>query len=541
MLRHVVLGLCVAVVASAAGCQGKGLFGSSNGNQPPSADTDIGLPGEAEVTASGLRRLTRDEFDNTLRDLLGETSKSGQKLPEDVTDPFDNDYRTQQVSPSLIETVETLATEASARALADPGKRDALVQCTPTGPNDEDCLRRFVTSFGRRALRRALTEDQVKKYLALQSAAVEANDFWVGVDLVIRAMLQDPEFLYRIEGGTAVAGKPGVFRLDQWELASRLSYFLWGSMPPDWLLDLAEKGELGTTAQVRAAAQRLLQDERARVRVDRFHALWLGYHQLPHPAELTEAMRHESAALVERIVFEQNADYFDLFRAEETFVNDLLAAQYGLPLPGSASGEWISYGASGRRGILSHGSVLSQGAKFSDTSPTQRGIWVRNRLLCQEIAPPPSNVNADLPPESTNGSNCKKDRYAAHANVGACKSCHESLDPIGWGLEQFDKSGRFRTHDDDNTACTVDGKGELLGVGPFNGPSELGDRLMESGQLEYCVATQVFRFAMGRRETPRDANLIDQLVTRWRGKNRSFQELLLAIVTDPTFAHRKEE
>ncbi|MBX5483769.1 MAG: DUF1588 domain-containing protein [Myxococcaceae bacterium] len=538
MPRVAWLGLVVAGVV-AAGCDGKALYQQQNPDGTPAGTP---LPVDAEVTPGGMHRLTRDEYDNTLRDLLGDTTNPGsQKLPEDVTDPFDNDYKNQLVSGALIESVETLAQEASARALADPAKRAALVPCTPTGPEDADCLRQFITRFGRRALRHTLSEEEVTKYLGLQALAVEANDFWVGVDLVIRAMLQDPQFLYRIEIGTPVEGRPGVYRLSNWEIATRLSYFLWGTTPPDWLLDLAERGELSTSEQIREAAVRLLDDPRAQTRIDRFHALWFGYHKLPHPADLTAAMRRESFALVKKVVFDDRSDYFDLFRSDVTWADDFLATHYGLPAPGSDTPQWISYGSSGRKGILSHGSVLSQGAKFSDTSPTQRGIWVRTRLLCQNIPPPPPNANTDNPPTAPNGSNCKKDRYASHATVGSCAACHQKTDPIGFGLEQYDKAGRFRVHDDGDPNCPIDGEGRIAEMGTFNGPAGLADMLIASGQLERCVVTQLFRFANGRREIAQDATFIDQLTEAWKARDRHFDELLLAFVSDPTFQYRREE
>jgi hypothetical protein len=527
----------LALGGAGAGCDGRGLFQKKKG----APDGDIVLPPDSEVTPGGLRRLTRDEYDNTLRDLLGDTTRAGsQRLPEDVTDPFDNDYRDQLSSGVLVETVEVLAEEAAQRALADPLQRGLLVPCTPEGPGDRACLAAFIQSFGRRAFRQPLPAADVERYLALSAHAEATGDFHHGVELVLRAMLQDPRFLYRVEKGAPVAGKPGVFRLSSHEVASRLAYFLWGSTPPDWLLDRADAGILSTAEQLRDAATALLADERAKARVDRFHALWLGYHQLPHAPELTRAMREESGALVQKVVFAQGGDYFDLFRAPQTWADELLAGHYGLPSAGSGA-AWVSYGASGRRGILSHGAVLSQGTRFSDTSPTQRGIWVRERLLCQTVPPPPPNANVDEPPPPTTGRNCKKDRYADHANVGSCKSCHQSMDGIGWGLESYDRAGRFRAHDDGEPDCGIDGQGDIPEYGPFEGPAGLSDRLMGSGQLEHCVATQVFRFAHGRRETAMDSPTVDHLVTRWKAEGRAFPELLLAVVTDPTFVFRKEE
>lgn len=532
-LRVALFGLC----AAAAGC-------SAIADIQPLDDApsrDVPLPADAVVGVSGARRLSRVEYDSTLKDLLGDDTKGGYlTLPEDVADPFDNDFKQQQPSSTLITSAETLADEAATRLLASPAKMDVLLQCAPSGPGDAACLRKFVTNFGRRAYRRELTEDEITRFLSLQSYAVEANDFTVGVRLIIRAVLQEPEFLYRIERGTPAADNPDVFALNDYEIATRLSYFLWGSTPPDWLLDAARAEKLSSTEEIRAAAERLLQDPRAEARVERFHMMWLGYQTLPHSAQLAAAMKDESNALVDRVAL-SDADYFDLFTADTTYLSTTLAQHYGLNAPQNGSADWVTYGATaGRKGILSHGSVLSQGAKFSDTSPTLRGKFIRERLLCQVIPPPPPNANVDQPPASAS-SPCKKDRYSDHANVGSCAGCHSQMDPIGFGLENFDQTGRFRATDNNLPQCVIEGTGTLTGIGDFKGPAGLADALTQSGQLEGCVVRQVYRFAMGRREMPADAALIDNLTEAFKSKNRGFRTLLLDVVSDATFAYRKEE
>ncbi len=526
------LALCVAL-AALTGCTGVVDWALADGAQS--------LPADAQPAVSGARRLTRFEYDATLEALLADVSRSGfSVLPEDATDPFDNDYTGQLASAVLVEGAEKLAADAALRLLASPAKLEVLLPCTPTGPGDADCLRRFIVKLGRSALRRPLSEEEISRYLSLQALAVEDGKFETGVELVVRALLQEPEFLYRVERGEPVDGRAGVFRLSQFELATRMSYFLWGSTPPSWLLDSAERGELASAEQRTAAAVRLMEDPRAHARVERFHALWLGFHQLPHPVELTRALRQESAALLERVIFSEATDYFRLFDAPDTFVDPLLAEHYGLPAPATPAGGWVPYGATGRRGLLSHGSVLSAGAKFDDTSPTQRGIFVRNRLLCQEVAPPPPSVNADEKPTSPT-SNCKVDRYSAHATQGSCAGCHQALDPIGFGLERYDRAGKERSHDLNEPSCLISGAGAVAGVGDFNGPAELGALLVASGQLESCVSTQVFRFAFGRRESVEDAPAILARAAAFRDGGRSFQQLWVELVSDPTFAFRREE
>ena len=207
----------------------------------------ISVPTDSPIAMAGARRLSKDEYDNALAGFAF--------LPEDAHDPFDNNYLAQLASPALIDAAETLATDAMTRVLADGTKRAVLVPCTPKGADDAVCLRAFIQTFGRRVLRQPLAEEELQAYLALGAFAVKKNDFFVGVEAVGRALLQDPEFLYRVETGAPVGDHAGVFRLGPYELATRLSCSRWGSTPPpDWLLDLAQSGKLGTTAQVHTAA-----------------------------------------------------------------------------------------------------------------------------------------------------------------------------------------------------------------------------------------------------------------------------------------------
>lgn len=553
MDKKTLLALSLALVV--AGCEGKALYqpGSRGGappadplTPPPNEDGAGGVAPDAPppvlVGASGARRLTRQEYDNTLRDLLGDTTRLGSvALPIDASAPYDNGYREQQPSQALIEAAERLATEAAARAMADPARRKALVGCTPQSPSDATCMRQFITTFGRRALRRPLEAEEISRYLSLQSYAVEANDFYYGAQLVLAAMLQSPKFLYRIEFGTPVETEPGVYRLSPYELASRLSYFLWGSTPPDWLLDLAGGGQLSTPDQVRAAAERLLSDARAHEQVQRFHAFWLGYYDLPHAPALSDLFRAESAALVSKVVLEDRTDHFELFRATSTYVGDALATHYGLPSPGAGKFAWVSYGAQPRQGILSHGAFLSAGVKALDSSPTLRGKYVRERLFCQELPPPPSTVNTDDGPPEVTTSPCKEPRYRAISQSATCAACHQNMDPIGFGLENFDREGRYRAHEDEQPTCAISGEGEVVGTGNFVGPAGLSEMLISSGVLQPCVVKQVYRFAMGRDEEPRDLGLLQKLDRQFGAQGRRFDRLLVDLVSDETFAYRREE
>ena len=535
--------LCLfpAVVATCA-CVGN-IGDSSNGGRPGDLPADV-----ATVPPSGMRRLTIDEYDSTLRDiLLDDTRSSDLLLPKDVRNPFDNDASEQIPSQALIEGANLLAADAAERLLANPDKRDQVVGCTPSGPNDSACFQSFIKSIGRRVLRRPVTEAEIADYSAFLEFANETSDFYVAVDTALRSLLQEPEFLYRIEIGEPIAGEPGVFRLTQWELGTRLAYFLVGSTPPDWLLDRAAAGQLADSEQILAAAEELLADAHARERLDRFHALWLGYENLPLAEELVTAMRAETRALIDRIVFDDDQSYESLFTSNETFIDDLLAGHYGLSSPGAAAG-WVDYGDSGRAGILSHGSFLAVAGKFGDTSPTQRGILIRTRLFCQDLPPPPPNVNTDDAIAAEGDKICKSDRYSVHKQ-GGCAGCHDQMDPIGFGLENYDQQGRYRSHEADNpettpdeSTCEIEGNGEIVGIGTFHGPAELGQLMLDSGLVERCVVTQLYRFAMGRKELDdNDLAFIELLQQNAAAPGFHMADLMLELVTNDAFRFRREE
>jgi hypothetical protein len=526
---------CNGFISDAAGTGGAG--GSGPGGTAVGAD---GAPlGAADIPFGGARRLSRAEIDNTLRDLVGaRESLAATHLPEDDQEregmflhwPFDNAYPSQRADGVMISGFETIADAAAAQVASDDAVMGSLVPCVAGGADDTVCLRSFVEDFGLRAFRRPLESEEVDRFLTFAPFSVEVDDFGFGIELVIRAMLQSPDFLYRVEIGTPVPGMRDVYRLDGYEIATRMSYLLWGSAPDAWLLGLAESGELDATDGRAAAAEEMLDDPRAIAQVDRFHAQWLGYTTLFHSPELTTAMRDETRTLIERVIFEENLPYVEIFRFEQTHVSQSLAEHYGLPAPDGAEG-WVDYGDSGRRGILAHGAALAGFATGGDTSVTRRGIFVRERLLCTVLPPPPPNVNADDIPET----HCKSEEVAVHQQ-GACGGCHSQMDPIGWGLENFDLQGRFRAHDPDKPECPIDGAGELPGYGEFTGPGELGTLLVESGELESCVIRQVVRYAMGREENDEDMAFVDELALPRVGTGWTFRDLLVDLVASDRFA-----
>jgi hypothetical protein len=517
---------------------------SSAGGTGVSNSTDGGVPAQPFVASSSVaRRLSRAEFDNTVRDVLGDdTHPATRLLPEDLYAPYDNDYRMQSASGALIDSLEALANDVAARVVADATLRERLVTCTPSGPGDATCFRQVTEAFTRRAFRRPVSSSEVDAYMTLLAFATEDNpdvphDFYTAVELLVRSVLQDPEFLYRIEVGKD-AGQKRVFALDDHAIAARMSYLLWGSTPDDTLLGDAEAGRLVDAKSRTQIARRMLEDDRARDQLHRFHAMWLGYRAIPHSAELAGAFNSETTALIDRVVFDEPQSYLNMFSFPETYLDDMLADHYGLPRPSGGQG-WVEYGDSGRAGILSHGSVLSAFSKFSDTSPTQRGLLVRTRLLCQTIPRPPANVKADQPPGDKDAV-CKYDRYAQHRTSSSCAGCHDQMDPIGFGLENYDNAGVYRTHDEGLSQCSIAGQGEIVGHGTFSGPAQLGKLLVDQELVQPCITSQLFQFAVGRPAEAQEAGELSELQASFAAHDYQLAELIVSYVGSDAFALRME-
>jgi len=431
-----------------------------------------------------------------------------------------------------------LAEGLSERIAADPVRRDALLGCTPTGPADAECLRTFVTHLGRLALRRPLSNDEIETYVAFIADAQEDDDFNTAFELALQAILLDVRFLYQVEVGepTDVAG---VRRLDAFEMASRLSFLLWGRGPDDTLLDLAEDGALDSAAGVADVAQALLDDPRGVEQVQRLHAMWLSYDALAVEPMLAASLRQETDALVGRVL--EQGSWTELFVSDETYLDETLSEHYDIPLPGGEPG-WVAYPDIRRGGLLSHGSFLAIGKKFSDTSPTERGKAVWTRLLCQTIPPPPAEVDSGIPPAG-NPNACKSERYAPLREDPACATCHSIIDGIGFGLENYGPAGEWRTSEPDNPDCKIEGYGHLTGGEDFAGAAALGQQLVDTGKLEACFTRSVYQFAIGRAPDladDADAAVLGALAGKFEAGD-DLAELLVAFAASDAFRHRVTE
>ena len=494
----------------------------------------LALPVFADSSAAGppLRRLTHSQYNHTVFDLLGDSSNPATQFPpDDFVSGFKTQYDAQGIPPLLAE-----AYSAAAERLA-AGYRLKADQ-TPSG---------FVSEFGRRAFRRGLTEQEVRRYTALIARGPSPAD---GARLVVEAMLQSPSFLFRSDS----------------DVASRLAFFFWDSTPDTGLLDAAERGELSTPQGLERAARQALENPKARRSVDEFISQWLRFDRVwtsikerrSYPSftvELTRSMTEETRRLVDHLVWNRQ-NFMDLFRASYTFASGDLAAIYSLPAPPDDFARLDLPEASERAGILTHASFLSITSKPAETSPTARGLFIREQFLCQTVPPPPPGVNNNLPPQEESRPMTNRERLAAHTTNPGCASCHQLIDPIGFAFEKFDAIGgrreklkvtfmpgrRDRENEPRSVQLDLDTSGRLAGLrnAAFSSPRQLGEILAESPLCQECVVKQVFRYANGRLEMNSDRPVIRQALEDFRRSGFQFQELMVSMLKYSVFPPGRE-
>lgn len=428
-----------------------------------------------------------------------------------------------------------IAKAADVRALAKCGAGDSRDQCAKT----------LSTRFARRVFRRPLAPAESDR---LEKLALSQADEAAGLRLALRVMLSSPSFLYRSELG---APQPdGTFRLTPYEVASALSYTLWGSTPDDELLDAAESGELGAAQGIEKQARRLFASPRAREQVGTFAEQWLGAEQITSvdklasmfpdlSPELRGSMREETKRFVTHVVFDGTHGYEELLTANYTFADERLAKLYGIA--GVSGGDFrkVNYPDPVRSGLLGHAAILGTYAHSDQTSPIRRGLFVRRRLLCQELPPPPPNAGG-VPKVDPNATT--RDRFAQHTANPFCKSCHQYIDPVGFGFERFDPIGRTR---DSENGHPIELFGDMndverLGAGtsaPFSNMSDLGKTIAASEAGRACMVKQYWRFAHGHNEA--DICAVQPVVNRFHGAGLDLRELVIATVTSADFVVRK--
>jgi hypothetical protein len=477
--------------------------------------------------------------------------KNPSSLLETKRQPFQSHYnyhRHPRISPAVYQV--SITGPYDAKGHGDSSSRQRIFVCEPKESSDEEtCARQILSTLARRAYRRPVSDEDLRKPMDLYREARAREDFDAGIEMALSAVLVNPQFLFRIEPDPPGVAPNRAYRIPDVQLASRLSFFLWSSIPDDELLDLAERGELSKPEVLERQALRMLADPRSQNLVSNFAGQWLHLRNLDSITpelrlfpdfddNLRQAFRQETELLFADVIREDRS-VLDLLKSDHTFLNERLAKHYGIPhVYGSHFRRVELADDSMRGGLLRQGSVLTVSSYATRTSPVIRGKWILENILGTPPPPPPANVPA-LKDNTISSSLSVRERLAQHRANVACAGCHKLMDPIGFSLENFDAVGRWREIEEGRP---IDSTGGLPDGSQFVGVTGLEKALLKRPELFVGTLTEkLLTFALGRGVEPFDAPAIRKIVHNARARDYRLSSLIVGIVTSTPFQMRKSE
>ncbi len=499
-----------------------------------------------------IRRLTKVEYGNTLQALYGVDPSIADRLPEEV---FGEGYL-NSISPLQSELFLGIANDVLDHVVADEGEKPTEVQRRLFGETPADgadlrtAARKVARTLARDAYRRPPTEAELDVLVDVFDIARENElDYTASLGLMFKAILVSPQFLF-ITPAERTSGKGGIVRLDDHQLASRLSYLLWSAPPDAELSSLADEGKLHEPDVLRAQAERLLADPRSRALFDGFGAQWLGVGELESQTfdpdlfpQMTPALRKamvEEARLFFESVLRENQSVVRFVDGDYTFLNGDLAELYGLgEVVSGPKMRRVELEDPNRGGILGMPAVLATTSFPNRTSPVRRGVWVLEQVLGERVPPPPADVPEldDQDAKSVEGLTLRE-RTELHQKEPTCANCHRVLDPIGFGLENFDAVGRWR--EKDAAGGPIDSAGRLPGGATFSSPGELKKLLAErKADLSRNLAERLTAYALGRQLEGYDEIVVDRILKRVAEDDHRLKTIVLEVVTSYLFTHRR--
>ncbi|HYG77014.1 MAG TPA: DUF1592 domain-containing protein [Planctomycetota bacterium] len=532
---------------------------------------DCSNPADRHPGPSLIHRLNRSEYNLTIRDLIGIDFDAGAAvgMPDDSSGHgYANLVNTLILPPVLMEKYFAAADRIldlviGPMDLATEKKEDAdkrkknkaaferLFFAKPdAGVSKRDAAQKIIERFAARAFRRPVQPDEISRLMRLYDIAEKKNDrFENGVRLMLKAVLVSPHFLFRIEQDRAPQGSQEAYRVSDYELATRLSYFLWSSMPDEVLLELAAQKKLSEPAVLEAQVRRMLLDPKAKALTTHFAARWLQIHKLAEARPSTEffptfttklrqAMYDETSLFFDKLR-EENRSVLELLNADYTYVNQDLAKHYGLPeVKGPEMRRVALKPESNRGGLLGMGSILALTSHTSRTSPTLRGKWILEVIFGTPPPPPPPDAGT-LKEEKQKGKEPKtfREQMAMHASQSACAACHKKIDPLGFGLENFDAVGSWR---DSVGGKPIENSGQLPTGEKFAGAGELKKIILKNQDaFVRNLIEQMLTYALGRELQYFDDCPVKEAKTALEKNGYTFSSLVLGIVNSYPFQHRR--
>jgi hypothetical protein len=494
---------------------GKGSGGTAGRGSGGSAGTigEAGAGGAPDVCErvaappAPLRRLSRFQYDNAVRDLFGDMSRPAQRLPYDTWTDIGDDL---VPDPVWVPGFHELAHDFAVDATRSPAALTATLGCDPEVDGEAACRTALIDALLPRIFRQPLSAEDVEEFERLFDVgrAAGGDTFGSGVRMVLEVALQSPEFLYRAELGEPLDlpssdPRSGWGRPTPFEMASRLSFLLWGSTPDPALLSQAAAGGLRTKEEVRTAAETLLEDERSRDVIRYFHERLLALRDAPFPAsedpshpaftaEIAALFRSETTAFLDDVGSSGPGGFAALVSAPFTYLNEPLAAYYGIPGVTGPDLRQVSLSSPPYAGILTQGSFLAANSLVGHSAPSLRGFRIAKGLFCLNVVPEPVLVDRPLPEGVTT-----REWMEAAVSEPSCAGCHHLVDPIGYALEHFDQAGRYR---DTEVGKPIDAAAEITlldGTHSVDGAADLGRLIAESPEAHACYVTQWAAYAYG--------------------------------------------
>jgi hypothetical protein len=544
------------------------------------SDTSLCMPGQPTVAWSPMRRISRDEYDNMVRDLLGDTTQPATGFVPET--PMANGVYFETNTYTDVSTLVAQQYQQAAETLAQTAVSSAttLASILPCQTQDATCAQQFIASFANKAFRGQLDSTESAQLLQLYTAVEAQFDFPTGIQAVITSVLESPRFLYVLEFGEGTE-TGNVVQLSSYETAARLALFLWRSVPDDTLMQAAAAGQLATVAQVQAQAVRMLSATgvggvlKAASALNDFTTQFLQLQSTPSlgkdaqfgnwTTKIGEEMLDETLTNVSQLVLAENGGLTELLTSPASYVNSDLAAFYSMNGVTMAGGTGVTVNdstlsptqtkfvktdltSSSRAGILTNGGVMATQAHTSLPSSVLRGKLVREEFLCDQLPQPPPGI----PPPATSvpEGGTTRSVSAAHENAGgSCVSCHQYMDPIGFGFGHFDATGAYQATDANGFSPAsafppIDATGQVLAfeagglATTFNGATDLTTQLAGAAQVQQCFVIQELRYALSRIETTSDACSAQEAFAAFSTSQLNIQKLLVAITASDAFRFR---
>lgn len=540
-------GAASGTTGTASGATGTGAGATGSGGGVSTAECAGVNPGRAPV-----RRLTSFEYNNTVATLLNDDTNPANSLPSELLgNGYGNDADQQPVSSFLVEQYGVVAEDIAQRATATPDLLAAMAPCysTATADTEEACARSFIQDFGARAYRRPLQSDELEELVTLERTIRATNTFEVSLSSIIETVLQSPDFLYRLEFGAPDAADASLVRPSGYEMATRLSYLLWGDMPDETLTAAAASGELSTAEGVLSHATRMVENvDRMRPVLRYFFDHFLPINTLTDLSRdaaqfptfsptIGSLMREETQRFLEYVIFQGPGDWPSALTAPYTVLNDQLAAYYGMTDVAIPAGEWqvVPVDTTKRLGLVTQGAIQTGTTISNFTNPVRRGVFLLRHIMCVSLPDPPQSLAGMIKPPDPNLRATGRERYSEHSKDPTCNTCHGIMDPPGFALENYDPVGLWR---DQENGVTIDASGELPYLPePFNGPIDLVTQIAASEMTQDCFAQNWVSYGYGKTLAQEDACSQASVETAFAESGYNIKSLLLALTQTDAFLY----